>query len=778
MPVNTGTRRDALRRLFKLTTSVAFVAFVSLAGSAVSVDTAGGGLAPSEAPEASMDAAPGQVLVRFRRGVRGSDRVAVRRAHGLQLDARLPLDGLELDAIARGRSVVRVSAALERDPRVAYAEPNYIYRLTRTPNDPLFSDLWGLHSPSSDADIDAPEAWELSTGSANVVVAVVDTGVAYEHPDLAPNIWTNPGETGAGKETNGIDDDANGLIDDVRGWDWVNGDKQPLDLDGHGTHVAGTIGAAGDNAIGVVGVNWHTSLMALQIFDGDEVTTAGIVSAFAYARDEGADIVNGSFGGPFSNALLETIKSMPDTLVVVAAGNGGIDQVGDNNDALPVYPCGFTVSNLICVAATDGSDRLASFSNYGAASVDLGAPGTGVVSTIAPSGYASLEGTSMATPHVAGAAALAWAIRPSLSTTYVKRAIMESVDPRSALATKTVTGGRLNLANVAAWASNPPPPDLTAPTNPTLSSSTHTPSAWSRNRTVMVQFTGAADPSGVDGFSYAWTESATTTPDTVKEAEQSVTGAFSPSLEDGASWHFHLRTRDNAGNWSAPVHLGPFFIDSTAPTQPIVARLPQFQLARTFDVDWSASDAAAGVATYDVSYEKSSYTAYSGTTVAWKTETGATNDSLTASPGFTYCFQSRARDAAGNLSAWSERACTAVPADNPAFRHGSGWSKKTEAGYFLGTYSLAKRRNATLTRGGAQGKEFALVATRCPGCGSVRVYWDVGLSRRVDLASSTVRKRQIIPIVAFDYVRTVEIKVVVASSGRPVRIDGLGVSRS
>jgi hypothetical protein len=151
---------------------------------------------------------------------------------------------------------------------------------------------------------------------------------------------------------------------------------------------------------------------------------------------------------------------------------------------------------------------------------------------------------------------------------------------------------------------------------------------------------------------------------------------------------------------------------------------------------------------------------------------------LTGTPGVTYCFWIRARDTAGNLSSQSERVCTAIPADNPAFRHGAGWTKKTGSGYFLRSYSLAKNKNATLTRTGAQGKRFVLVATRCPGCGTVRVYWDVGLSRRISLAASSVRKRQVIPIVSFDYVRTTQIKVVVASSGRPVHIDALGVSRS
>ena len=722
-----------------------------------------------------------EVLVRFRPGVDAGERASVRRAHGVRFTERLPLRGLEVVSSGSGQAAAAVAARLARDPDVVYAEPNQLYHLTAMPNDPSFPELWGLHSPTTNVDVDAPEAWEVSTGSSAIRVAVVDTGIAYDHPDLAPNMWVNPGESGGSKATNGIDDDGNGFVDDVHGWDWVNDDRQPYDVDAHGTHVAGTIGASGNNGVGVVGVNWDVSLMALRAGDGSGLWTDDVVRAFAYAGEQGAKVVNASFGGPSSLGLLDAVNSIPDTLVVAAAGNGGIDGVGDDNDAGAMYPCNLALPNVVCVAATDEEDALTAFSNFGGTTVHLAAPGTGILSTVPtthnPTGYAVGAGTSMAAPHVSGAAALALAIHPDLRPLELRRAIFERVDLVDALASTTVTGGRLNVAGVAAWAASPPPLDRTAPTNPTLTSPSHATSTWSKTKTVTVDFTGATDPSGVDGFSYAWTTSPTTSPDASTDTESTTSRTTSPSLADGSSWYFHLRTRDNVGNWSAPVHLGPFYVDATAPAAPAVAPLARFQLARTFDIAWSATD-ATGVVSHDVSYEATSYTAYTGTTVAWKTAAGGGGDSFTGRPGVTYCFWTRARDAAGNVSVSSARVCTAVPADNPAFSHGAGWAKKTGAGYYLGTYSLAKNKNATLTRTGAQGKHFVLVATRCPGCGTVRVYWDVGLSRSINLAASSVRKRQVIPIVSFDFVRTANIRVVVASSGKPVHIDGLGVSRS
>jgi subtilisin family serine protease len=343
------------------------------------------------APAAARDFAPHELVVRYRAGVDAQERAAVRDDLGAHDARRLGVPRLELVHLESGASVVEEERAFERRAEVLYAEPNFVFRLDGVPNEPSFAQLWGMRNfgqnvngatGTPDADIDATEAWNISTGSPSVTVAVVDSGVAYDHPDLAPNIWTNPAESGAGKEFNHIDDDGNGLVDDWHGWDFESNDNDPRDFAGHGTHVAGTIGARGNNGMGVAGVNWQVGLMPLRVCDGDGVCDgAAVIEAFSYARAHGARVVNASFGASFdaedqSKAMTDAINAAPDTLFVAAAGNEGKD-----DDAAPVYPCATPAANVICVAATDQNDALAPFSNYGKTSVDLAAPGTNVLST-------------------------------------------------------------------------------------------------------------------------------------------------------------------------------------------------------------------------------------------------------------------------------------------------------------------------------------------------------------------------------------------------------------
>ena len=303
---------------------------------------------------------------------------------------------------------------------------------------------------TEDADTDASEAWDVTTGAAGVTVGILDTGVDYTHSDLLPNIWANPGESGAGRETNGIDDDLNGYVDDYRGWDWVADDNAPADEHWHGTHVAGTVGARGNDGVGVAGVAWRVGLVPLRVLSASgSGQVSDLISAYAYARAQGLKIVNASLGGSEgSQAEYDALAAASDTLFVVAAGNGGTDGVGDDNDATPTYPCAYDLPNVICVAATDNRDELAGFSNFGSTSVDLAAPGVTIASTVPrdTSGdrWAYADGTSMATPHVSGAAALAWARSPAASVADIRSALLSNVDPVPSLAGVTVTGGRLN----------------------------------------------------------------------------------------------------------------------------------------------------------------------------------------------------------------------------------------------------------------------------------------------------------------------------------------------
>jgi len=339
---------------------------------------------------------------------------------------------------------------LAGDPRVAYAQPSWTYHTIATPDDPDFYLQLGLDQ-ASDADIDAPEAWDVATDASAAIVAVIDTGVQYDHPDLAANIWVNPNEIAG----DGIDDDGNGWIDDVHGIDIVNGDGDPMDDHFHGTHCAGIIGAVGNNTTGVTGTCWTARIMAVKFLDaGGSGDTADAVTALQYAVANGARISSNSWGGfGFDQALYDAISAAGDAgmLFCAAAGNNSIDIEGQD-----WIPGGYDLANIVDAAATDVNDNLAWFSNWGATSVDLGAPGDSIYSTFLGSTYTWLSGTSMACPHVAGVATMVFAQSGTTSHPLVKKWILDSVDPLASLAGITVTGGRLNYASALAAQVNAP----------------------------------------------------------------------------------------------------------------------------------------------------------------------------------------------------------------------------------------------------------------------------------------------------------------------------------
>jgi subtilisin family serine protease len=376
----------------------------------------------------------------------GNPALGVTVVRGLGLPGQLLVSATGAPASVRAhfRSLPAVKT-FERDSNAG--------SIDRVPNDPRFAsgDLWGLHNTGqsggkADADIDAPEAWDISTGSSSVVVAVIDTGVQIDHPDLRDNIWTNPGETPG----DGIDNDGNGFVDDVNGWDFVNNDGSVYDgtFDDHGTHCAGTIAGRGDNGTGVVGVTWNTKIMSLKwINEFGGGNTSDAISAVNYAtmmKSRGVNVPLTSNSWRIFGTS-EALKSAIDAgggagiMFVTSAGNSALD-----NDAIPKYPASFDSDCIVAVAATDRNDGLASFSNVGAKSVDLGAPGVSIVSTVPAGTYASYNGTSMAAPHVSGVAALALSVDPTLTVGQLKEALLASVDKIPSLAGKTVTGGRLN----------------------------------------------------------------------------------------------------------------------------------------------------------------------------------------------------------------------------------------------------------------------------------------------------------------------------------------------
>ncbi|MEQ8384127.1 MAG: S8 family serine peptidase [Coleofasciculus sp. A1-SPW-01] len=404
-----------------------------------------------------------QVVVKFKSGIESSQIQTLQgnmQASILESTNMLGTQLWQLD----GLSVAQAISTYSNHPLIEYIEPNYTISLNTTiPNDSEFNQLWGLNNTgqtggTSDADIDALEAWDRATGN-NVVVGIIDTGVDYTHPERINNMWTNPGEIFG----DGIDNDGNGYIDDYYGWDFANNDSDPWDDEGHGTHVAGTIAAEGNNNSGVIGVAPDAQIMALKFLNSSgSGTTFNAIQAIEYATMMGANLTNNSWGGGgYSQGLYDAIAAAGQAgqLFIAAAGNGGFDGIGDNNDITPHYPSNYDLDNIISVAATDHNDNLASFSNYGVTSVDLGAPGVNIYSTIPGEGYASYNGTSMATPHVSGVAALIWSQNPQLTASEVKNQILSTVDPISSLQGNTVTGGRLN-ANNALNPTTPPPSPL------------------------------------------------------------------------------------------------------------------------------------------------------------------------------------------------------------------------------------------------------------------------------------------------------------------------------
>ncbi len=334
----------------------------------------------------SMEFVPGEVVVTFKEDTPPHMRAQAHRRAPSRAVKRTRSPRMELVRLMKDTSVEAAVAAYRSMPEVHSAQPNYVYYpCETTPTDREFEHLWGLDNTGQrvnfvdgtpDADIDAPEAWDIETGKSDVVIAVIDTGIDYGHPDLADNLWVNAGEIPG----NGIDDDGNAFIDDVLGWDFFDDDPDPMDPDGHGTHVAGIAGAEGNNGKAVSGVGWRLRLMALKVGgSAGFFTTFDLTPAIDYATEMGAKVINASWGGNiFDPALREAIARAGNggILFVAAAGNGA-----KNIDLSPFYPASYDLQNIISVAATDQNDELAHFSNFGAVSVDVGAPGTNILST-------------------------------------------------------------------------------------------------------------------------------------------------------------------------------------------------------------------------------------------------------------------------------------------------------------------------------------------------------------------------------------------------------------
>lgn len=402
---------------------------------------------------------PGEYVVKLKKGidVQTASLVDMARMQILGAEAFETNERFVLVKTLKSYASENVIEELRKNPNVLYAEPNYIYsvnyvREATLPNDARFAELWGLHNTGQEvsgangiagADIGVTKVWGTHTGSRNIVVAVIDTGIDHTHADLANNIYVNPNEI----PDNGIDDDGNGFIDDVRGWNFAGvSNNNAMDDNDHGTHVAGTIGASGNDGIGVAGVNWKVSMMPVKFLSASgSGTLADAVKSIQYATKMRVNIMNNSWGGGgFSQALMDAIEeaNQAGIIFVAAAGNNGT-----NNDQAPHYPSNYQVENVVSVAATTNQEELASFSCFGKRTVHIAAPGHRILSTTPNNAYQSFSGTSMATPHVVGALALLWSTNESQDYKSVINGILQSTDKLDQYQRFVSTGGRLNVYN-------------------------------------------------------------------------------------------------------------------------------------------------------------------------------------------------------------------------------------------------------------------------------------------------------------------------------------------
>lgn len=439
-----------------------------LAGAAVLSTTANANLFKKKSAE--PESVSGEIIVGLKDGfslmsAKSSVKAAIAQSFGvnqiLSMESLIMDEQIQKIRIRDEKKAKSIITELKKNPQVKYAEPNFIYRTMTAPNDSEFARQWdmvntgqldrpaGGTSPGQTgnrgSDINVQPLWDRGiTGSRDILIAVIDTGVDYNHSDLKENIYTNAGEVAG----NGVDDDGNGIVDDVHGASFVSGAGSNASLDdhNHGSHCAGTIAAEGNNRNGITGVNWQASILPVKFLSATGGGSLdGAVNSIKYATRMGAKIMSNSWGGGgYSEALKDAIIEAKNAgiLFVAAAGNDSSD-----NDASPTYPANYPVDNIVSVAATDNRDVIASFSNYGRNTVHVAAPGKNILSTVKGGGYEIYSGTSMACPHVSGVAALVWSGNPNLTYAQIKQRLIETSTPVRGLRTKVLAKGRVNATN-------------------------------------------------------------------------------------------------------------------------------------------------------------------------------------------------------------------------------------------------------------------------------------------------------------------------------------------
>ncbi len=502
----------------------------------------------------------------------------------------LPLDRLEAVDVPPGQTVEQVVERLSRDPAVEYAEPDR--PLVPLTSDTFFGSQWGLENDGrnggvANVDVDATAAWQVTRGAPDVVVAVIDTGIQIDHPDLQANIWTNAAEANG---VAGVDDDHNGYVDDVHGWDFLNNDATIYDGDGtehHGTHVAGIIAAVADNGRGVAGLAPNVKIMPLKFMGptgsgGTGGSTENAVKALDYAKRMGATVVNASFGVDVNSTALR--QAIADAGLVVAAASGNAGQNVDGAGT-KLYPAAYTLTNIVSVTAVDRAGTLPSFSNYGATSVDVGAPGVDIGSTFpdATYPYQTMSGTSMAAPFVAATAALVATADRTLSASSIASIITSTAVPLPALAGTTTTGGMVNAEAAVVVAARVPP----EPRNVTGSRG---------DGTVTVSWQPpVGSPTPVTGYTVTLAGGGTTV---TKSTAASVTTTTLGGLANGTTYTASVSATNSAG--TGPSTPGIQLAPATAPGRPTAVTATGANTR--VDVTWQppASDGGSPVRSYTV----------------------------------------------------------------------------------------------------------------------------------------------------------------------------------
>lgn len=613
----------------------------------------GAGASPVSASKAgpeATDLAPhlsGQIIVGFKRTTSESDRSEIaEQLAGARVEALDPeVAGIEVVRTAPEQSVSKAIKAFEAAPEVRYAEPDYLLTSAVTPNEG--SNYWrawqhrnygqtlstidgGSITGIVDADQDTEEAWDQETGSADVIVGVVDSGIAFSHPDLDGNIWTNPGESGSGRESNGIDDDGNGYIDDYRGWSVARNSNDASDPQGHGSEVAGLIGAEANNGIGTAGVAWDVSLLASQWTTTGSGTSSAAIAALEYAAANHPQVINASFSGGGTKAMRDAIAAHPEILYVAAAGNDALDE-----DFVRHEPCTVPGTNVICVAASTPRDELASFSDYGATSVDLAAPGTSLLTT-GPSGYVLGDGTSFAAPQVSGAAALIYSEYPNARTWWVRERILSTVEQKPAFAGKVATGGRLNVAGAVAPTGDTTAPQTTITARPDPVISTDATAAFTYSASEIADFECRLDAgpwrscpaagisySGLALGSHDFSVRATDGPGNVESAPPSSSFTVAAIPQTAITSRPDARTRSTDAS---------FTYSSDNPAASFECRVDGDAWQGCPASGRSYSDLVEGTHTFRVRATVAGFTDQSPATASWEIDLSAPNVTITSTP--------------------------------------------------------------------------------------------------------------------------------------------------